>query len=73
MQRYRHSQEQRDNLLADIQIVAQRLMAVAFDSPASDEQNIRHHAYLRGKFDLLKDLLEDNYPEPEQVQPTEDL
>ena len=65
MHRYHHSQEQRDNLVLDLQVVGQRLLAIAFEDPKNDEQSIRHHAYLRGKFDILKDLLEDNYPEPE--------
>jgi len=69
--RYNHSQEQQAHLIRDLQETGQRLLGFAFESPETDGQNIRHHAYLRGKFDQLKLMLDDNYPNPE-IQPTED-
>lgn len=66
MKRYHHNPEQFDALQKDLTAIGQRLLAIGFENPADDQQMIRHHAYLRGKFDQLKDLLEDNYPDPTQ-------
>lgn len=65
MRKYNHSPEQIDQLVAELQVLGQRLLAINFDSPDTDQQNIRHHAYLRGKFDATKDILEDDFEQPE--------
>jgi hypothetical protein len=50
-----------------LQETGQRLLALKFDNPTQDQQIIRAHAYLTGKFEQLKQLFEDVYPDPEQV------
>jgi hypothetical protein len=63
MQRYRLTEEQRSQLLEDIKEIGSRLLAINFDDPKADDAMIRHHAYLRGKWDMLQTVVQDNFPE----------
>jgi hypothetical protein len=49
------------------QTVGQQLLNVKFDDPAVDERMIRYHASLSGKMEIIKQLIDDNYPDPQQV------
>jgi len=71
MQLHNHSPEQRDVLVAKLNEVIQRMLQVEFSTPANDQQMIRHHAHLRGQYDTLLALIQDNYeaPEPMAHQP----
>jgi hypothetical protein len=68
MRRFNLSQEQQQQLLLDMQETGQRILAVVFDNPANDDITIRHHAYLRGKWDQLRTIYEDNYPDPQPLE-----
>lgn len=47
--------------------VGRDLLQLDFPDPAQDAQTIRRHAYLKGKFELLNELVADSFPDP---QPT---
>ena len=64
--RYHLSSEQQTAFVTDLEAVGRRLLAITFDAPDTDHQNIRHHAYLKGKFEQLTSILEDSFPDPEQ-------
>jgi hypothetical protein len=72
MRRYNLNQEQQAQVIHDVQEVGKRLLGLAFEKPENDQANIRHHAYLRGKFDMLTDILNDIFPDPEPVNPSEE-
>lgn len=62
MARYNLTPEQQQTLIADLQEGGQKILALTFPDKATDEQVIRHHAYLRGGFDYIKQMLEDQTP-----------
>lgn len=66
MPRYNLAPEQQQQLIVDLQDAGQRILALTFPSKETDEQVIRHHAYLRGGFDFIKQMLEDKTPEATQ-------
>lgn len=70
MRKFLLNSEQKNNLLAEIQEVGRRLLDINFDKPEQDNLNIRHHAYLRGKFDAMQAIFNDDYQDPEP-QPIE--
>ena len=72
MQLHNHSPEQQQVLDAQLNEVIHRLLTVSFENPANDQQMIRHHAYLRGKYDTLVAIRMDNYEAPEPIQPSEE-
>jgi len=43
--------------------VGEELLSFNFQDPAQDQQSIRRHAYLSGKWELLNELLADEFPE----------
>lgn len=47
-------------------------MTLNFEDPKNDEATIRHHAYLRGQFDNVKMLLEDEWPDIGEREPVEE-
>lgn len=63
MQMYNLSPEQRQFCSERLAQVGQQLLAIDFSNPEQDARAIRYHAYQKGKFDMLKELLEDNFPE----------
>ena len=69
MRRHNHSPEQQQVLLADIQEVGKRLLGMQFNEPERDQLIIRQHAYLKGRFDTLTQLISDEYPDPVIQQP----
>ena len=68
MQLHNHSPQQQEALLSLQHDVAQKLLAIRFEDPTIDERMIRYHAALSGKFELLTQLLQDNYPAPEPIE-----
>lgn len=68
MIRYNLTQEQKETLADDTRSTGLDILNINFTDPATDQQLIRHHAYLRGRFDTLKEILEDNFPDPEPEQ-----
>jgi len=40
-----------------------------FNEPEKDQLIIRQHAYLKGRFDTLTQLISDEYPDPVIQQP----
>lgn len=65
MKQYNLTQQQTTVVAAQINDIGRQLILINFQDPALDQQTIRHHAYLSGKFAVLKALLEDDFPEPE--------
>jgi hypothetical protein len=45
------------------QVLLTELATADFSDPASDQQTIRRHAYLRGKLDVYTELLEFSNPD----------
>ena len=68
MQLHNNSPEQRAVLTDMLNEVIQRLLALNFTDTKTDQEMIRHHAYLRGKYDLLVGQLQDNYEVAEPAQ-----
>lgn len=67
MHKYHHSNDTQVTLVAELQEVGRRILAINFQDSTKDQETIRHHAYLRGKFDAINDILTDDYP---SLQPT---
>ena len=82
-QLHKHSPEQQALLQQLLVQFAGELVAFNFSNPEHDAQMIRAHAYKRGQYDIVQQLLADSYPDPsEQVEdpkplesplPSEDL
>lgn len=68
MQLYRLSSEQRMVFAQQLQETGLRILGVSFSNPEDDQRNIRHQAYLTGKFELLKDILQDDFPETNHTE-----
>lgn len=62
MPKYNLTPEQQQLLIHNLSNTGQRILALTFADPTTDEQTIRHHAYLRGMFDFIKTMLEDKDP-----------
>lgn len=64
-----HTEAQTNALVGLVRDCAQRLIALNFNNPVDDNATIRHHAYLKGKLDLLQAMLVDDFdveqPKPE--------
>jgi hypothetical protein len=45
-----------------------KLLNVDFKNPADDEVQLRLHAYLNGKLELVTELLADEWPDPVERQ-----
>ena len=73
MKRYHFTLEQKSALVDDLRDVVSKLVAVTFDDPKIDEQNIRYHAALTGKMQILNLLLQDDFADPEQPTNHESL
>lgn len=67
-----HNDEQQRALMGLVRDVAQKLVATNFQNPADDQQNIRYHAYLKGKMELLTSLLQDDFEVEQPPQPTQE-
>lgn len=71
MKLFFHNDEQKNALIGLMRDCAQKLVGVNFKNPAEDEENIRYHAYLKGKMELLQSLLTDDFDvEPQEPLPT---
>ena len=68
MHLYHLTSEQQGHLSEEVRSVMQQIMAINFDAPAQDEQNIRHHAYLKGKLATAMKLLEDDFQSPDHTE-----
>ena len=64
MQIHFHSPEQQSKLIAMMQAVLSNIAGIVFSDPKEDEKMIRYHASQTGQLELLKQLYEDNYPDP---------
>lgn len=69
---HNHSPEQKAVLVEMLNATISNLLSVSFEVPANDHQLIRHHAYQKGRYDLLVSMLQDNYEAPEPLQPPEE-
>lgn len=69
MHKFNHTPAQQDALVAELQAIGQRLLTLSFPDPKTDDQVIRHHAFLSGKFAAVKEMLEDDYPELPTINP----
>lgn len=67
MQLHKHSPQQQELLEQLLIAVTQDLLSFVFSDPVKDEANIRAHAALSGKRELLLQLCADNYPEPDPL------
>lgn len=61
MKLFHHTPEQTNALLGLTRDTAQKLIAINFQNPADDQQNIRYQAYLKGKLELLQAMLADDF------------
>lgn len=70
MKIFNFNEAQQTKLLEQVQAIGKQLLQITFQTPAQDHEMIRHHAYLRGQFDILTQLLDDDFaaPEPQQSQ-----
>lgn len=68
MKLFHHNHEQTQALLGLLRDVAQKLVGITFNNPAEDHAMIRYHASLKGKMELLQELLQDDF---EVKQPTQ--
>lgn len=69
MQLHNHNESQRKVLTDLLTHTANELVQFVFGDPSKDEEAIRAHIYRRGRFDILKQLLDDEYPEPDTDTP----
>ena len=67
MHKYHLNQEQQSLLVDEVREVMHQIMAINFDKPDEDEQNIRHHAYLKGKLAACQKILEDEFQPPDHT------
>jgi hypothetical protein len=68
MQIHNHSPQQQEILQSLLHDVIQKLLSIRFEDPAIDSRMIRYHAALTGKYELLVQLVHDNYPAPEPIE-----
>lgn len=61
MKLFNHSPEQVNALLGLTRDCAQKLIGINFKQPSEDHENMRYHAYLKGKMELLQALLNDDF------------
>lgn len=64
MHRFNHNPEQQGQLKELMIAVAQELLSLNFIDPTEDHKRIRRHAWLKGRYELLQTLLDDDFPEP---------
>lgn len=69
MQIHNHNPEQQQALSQLLNDVIQKLLGIRFGDPETDQRSMLHHAALTGKYELLLQLLQDDYPMPEPIQP----
>lgn len=67
MKMLNNTKEQQDVLVQLLTTAAKRLTAFEFNEPDSDQRNLRQHAFIKGQFDLLKTLLEDDFEAEQPV------
>lgn len=65
MRLFNNTPEQQNAIIGMMQDLGRQLIAITFSDPATDQQVIRHQVYLRGKFDMLKTIFEDEFEAPE--------
>lgn len=65
MKLYKLTAEQEQVFAERMRQVGSNLLQVTFVDPEKDTRTIRYHAAQFGKFELLKEILEDNFPDPE--------
>lgn len=65
MKLYKLTAEQEQVFAERMRQVGSNLLQVTFADPEKDQAAIRYHASQMGKFELLKEILEDNFPDPE--------
>lgn len=65
MKLFHFSEEQQHQLRTLAADTGKELLQLNFSDPGQDQIAIRRHAYVKGKFELLSVLLEDDFPEPE--------
>lgn len=68
MQLYHLTPQQQQVCSERLTQVGQVLLNIDFSNPEQDQKAIRYHAYQKGKFDMLKELLEDNFPETDYTE-----
>ena len=68
MQLFNLNNDQKQVLAGLLQDIGTRLINLNFSDPSHDDRNIRPQAYLTGKFELLKLILEDDFPETDHTQ-----
>jgi hypothetical protein len=71
MQIHNHNSEQQQALQQLLNDVIGKLLGVRFENPEHDDRMMRYHAALTGKYELLVQLLQDDYPAPEPIQQPE--
>lgn len=69
MQLHHHNSAQQEILQQLLNDVIGKLLAVRFATPDEDSRMIRYHAAMTGKYELLVQLLQDDYPAPEPITP----
>lgn len=66
MKIFNFNPEQHAALVDIYQSLSLKLIDFAFQDPAEDGANIRRHAYLKGKQELVGELLRDEWPSPQR-------
>lgn len=72
MHKYHLNSEQQAQILRDLEDTAKRIIGINFANPEQDQPAIRHHAYLMGKLEYQKQMLDDEFPDAELQQPEND-
>lgn len=63
---------QQHHLTEMLSVIMTQLISFQFNDVTQDQVLMRQHAYLKGKFDTLKLLLEDNFEVPAVETPTQE-
>ena len=61
MKLFNHTPEQQAHLVDLLKTAGQKLTAFQFNDAAKDQEMIRQHAYIKGQYDLIITLLNDEF------------
>lgn len=70
MKLFNHTAEQQANLVELLKNSGQKLTGFMFNDVAKDQEMLRQHAYIKGQYDLLITLLNDDFDVPQPANQT---
>ncbi len=72
MKYFNHNPEQQNALLGLLRDSMQKVIAIDFNDPEKDQQNIRISAYQKGKIEILQAILADDFNPQEPETPNQE-